>query len=167
MSFGLFEINICSSKYATIVSFLNGKTAQFTNLNRCSQIGTMLAKLHIATFVFWGPSRATVSRNKTINVHTQVGIKFAIFPKFNLVRIKLISTNYLSMFIFTEFNRSLQIPPNVPRQIKKKKLHTSESDEIKALRSGNHNPMNYDVITDPYHGIHAGRSWYIKFSKYY
>ena len=43
-------INICSSKYATIVSFLNGKTAQFTNLNRCSQIGTMLAKLHIATF---------------------------------------------------------------------------------------------------------------------
>ena len=62
------------------------------------------------------------------------------------------------MFIFTEFNRSLQIPPNVPRQIKKKKLHTSESDEIKALRSGNHNPMNYDVITDPYHGIHAGRS---------
>ena len=35
-------INICSGKYATIVSFLNGKTAQFTNLNRCSQIGTCL-----------------------------------------------------------------------------------------------------------------------------
>ena len=42
-------INKCAGKYATIVSFLNGETAQFTNLERCSQIGTMLARLHLAT----------------------------------------------------------------------------------------------------------------------
>ena len=43
-------INKCSGKYATIVTFLHGKTAQFTNLERCSQLGTMLAKLHLTTF---------------------------------------------------------------------------------------------------------------------
>ena len=42
-------INKCAGKYATIVSLLDGKTAQFTNLERCSQIGKMLAKLHLAT----------------------------------------------------------------------------------------------------------------------
>ena len=41
-------INKCAGKYATIVSFLNGETAQFTNLERCSQIGVMLARLHLA-----------------------------------------------------------------------------------------------------------------------
>ena len=42
-------INRCAGKYATIVSFLTGETAQFTNLERCSQIGAMLATLHLAT----------------------------------------------------------------------------------------------------------------------
>ena len=42
-------INKCAGKYATIVSFLKGETAQFTNLQRCSQLGMMLAKLHLTT----------------------------------------------------------------------------------------------------------------------
>ncbi len=42
-------INKCAGKHATIVSLLDGETAQFTNLKRCSQIGAMLAKLHLAT----------------------------------------------------------------------------------------------------------------------
>ncbi len=42
-------INICAGKNATIVSFLDGKTAQFTNDSRCSEIGVVLAKLHLAT----------------------------------------------------------------------------------------------------------------------
>ena len=43
-------INRCAGKYATIVTFLDGKTAKFTNLERCSQLGTALARLHLTTF---------------------------------------------------------------------------------------------------------------------
>ena len=42
-------INKLAGKYATIVTFLNGKTAQFTNLERCSQLGKTLAMLHLTT----------------------------------------------------------------------------------------------------------------------
>ncbi len=74
-------INRCAGKYATIVTFLSGETAQFTNLERCSQIGAMLAKLHLTTFKIGLHRKNLIGPKSWLSILKETDDESSSFPK--------------------------------------------------------------------------------------